>query len=86
MPRKRKRQRLSALEKLKKKAPKIPDFTCPDIDHLINYVEDLDILKRGQLTYFKRRMEALRSANDGLRDSGIYWYDRMKEHLNDDEK
>jgi hypothetical protein len=31
-------------------------------------------------------MEALRSANDGLRDSGIYWYDRIKEHLNEDEK
>ncbi len=81
MPRKRKRQRLSALEKLKKKAPKIPEFTCPDIDHIMQYVEDLDVLKRGQLIYFKRRMEKLRSSNDCLRDSGIYWYEEIKKIL-----
>jgi hypothetical protein len=45
------------LKTLKKKAPKIPDFTCPDIDHIISYVEDKDLLNRTQLAYFKRRME-----------------------------
>ena len=69
------------LKTLKKKAPKIPDFTCPDIDHIISYVEDKDLLNRTQLAYFKRRMEKLRDANDILRDGGIYWYEEVKKIL-----
>jgi hypothetical protein len=69
------------LKTLKKKAPKIPDFTCPDIDHIINYVEDKDLLNRTQLAYFKRRMEKLRTTNEKLRDSGIYWYEEIKKLL-----
>ena len=69
------------LKTLKKKAPKIPDFTCPDIDHIISYVEDKDLLNRTQLAYFKRRMEKLRDANDKLRESGIYWYEEIKKIL-----
>ena len=69
------------LKTLKKKAPKIPDFTCPDIDHIISYVEDKDLLNRTQLAYFKRRMEKLRDANDKLREGGIYWYEEIKKIL-----
>ena len=69
------------LKTLKKKAPKIPDFTCPDIDHIISYVEDKDLLNRTQLAYFKRRMEKLRDSNDRLRDGGIYWYEEVKKCL-----
>ena len=69
------------LKTLKKKAPKIPDFTCPDIDHIINYIENKDLLKRTQLAYFKRRMEKLRDSNDILRDGGIYWYEEIKKLL-----
>ena len=69
------------LKTLKKKAPKIPDFTCPDIDHIISYVEDKDLLNRTQLAYFKRRMEKLRDANDKLRESGTYWYEEIKKIL-----
>lgn len=69
------------LSTLKKKAPKIPDFTCPDIDHIISYVDEKSKLNRTQLSYFKRRMEKLRDSNDKLRDSGIYWYELMKKYL-----
>ena len=69
------------LKTLKKKAPKIPDFTCPDIDHIINYIENKDLLNRTQLAYFKRRMEKLRDSNDKLRDGGIYWYEEVKKCL-----
>jgi hypothetical protein len=69
------------LKTLKKKAPKIPDFTCPDIDHIISYVEDKELLNRTQLAYFKRRMEKLRDSNDRLRDGGIYWYEEVKKLL-----
>ena len=69
------------LKTLKKKAPKIPDFTCPDIDHIINYIENKDLLNRTQLAYFKRRMEKLRDSNDILRDGGVYWYEEVKKLL-----
>ena len=69
------------LKTLKKKAPKIPDFTCPDIDHIISYVEDKELLNRTQLAYFKRRMEKLRNSNDILREGGIYWYEEIKKLL-----
>ena len=75
------KKRKPNLKTLKKKAPKIPDFTCPDIDHIITYVEDKDLLNRSQLAYFKRRMEKLRDANDKLRESGIYWYEEIKKIL-----
>jgi hypothetical protein len=75
------KQRKPNLKTLKKKAPKIPDFTCPDIDHIINYVEDKDVLNRTSLAYFKRRMEKLRTSNERLRDSGIYWYEEIKKLL-----
>jgi len=77
----RKKIKKPNLKTLKKKAPKIPDFTCPDIDHIITYVEDKDLLNRSQLVYFKRRMEKLRDANDKLRESGIYWYEEIKKIL-----
>jgi len=69
------------LKTLKKKAPKIPDFTCPDIDHIISYIEDKELLNRTQLAYFKRRMEKLRNSNDILREGGIYWYEEIKKLL-----
>jgi hypothetical protein len=76
-----KKRKLPILSRLKKKAPRIPEFTCPDIDHIMEYVENLDLLKRGQLNYFKRRMEKLRSSNDSLRESGAYWYEEIKKIL-----
>ena len=72
------------LKTLKRKAPKVPDFTCPDIDNIINYIENLNVLKRGQLYKFKRGMEKLRNSNDKLRDSGIYWYEEIKKLLTKD--
>jgi hypothetical protein len=75
------KKRKPNLKTLKKKAPKIPNFTCPDIDHIMEYVEKTDKLNRIQLAYFKRRMEKLRTSNDKLRDSGIYWYDVVKDLL-----
>ena len=75
------KKRKPNLKTLKKKAPKIPEFTCPDVDHIISYVEDKDLLNRTQLAYFKRRMEKLRTSNEKLRDSGIYWYEEIKKLL-----
>jgi hypothetical protein len=75
------KKRKPNLKTLKKKAPKIPDFTCPDVDHIISYIEDKDLLNRSQLAYFKRNMEKLRNSNDKLREGGIYWYEEIKKIL-----
>ena len=67
---------------LKKKAPKIPDFTCIQIDNIIEKLEKLEKedkrLTKSQLTRLRNSLEKLRSSNDKLRDSGIYWYEQLK--------
>ena len=77
------RKRKYNLKTLKKQAPSIPDFTCGDIDKVIRDLEDCYgvPLKRLSLYKLKRRMEKLRKANDRLRQSGIYWYEIVKELL-----
>ena len=77
------RKRKYNLKTLKKQAPSIPDFTCGDIDKVIRELEDCYgvPLKRLSLYKLKRRMEKLRKANDRLRQSGIYWYEIVKELL-----
>ena len=77
------RKRQYNLKTLKKQAPSIPNFTCGDIDKVIR---ELDCyfgvpLKRLPLYNLKRKMEKLRKANDRLRQSGIYWYEIVKELL-----
>ena len=77
------RKRQYNLKTLKKQAPFVPDFTCGDIDKVIR---ELDCyfgvpLKRLPLYNLKRKMEKLRKANDRLRQSGIYWYELVKELL-----
>jgi hypothetical protein len=79
------RKRKYNLKILKKQAPSIPDFTCTDID---NVIRELDCyfgvpLKRVTLYNLKRKLEKLRKANDRLRQSGVYWYEIVKDLLSD---
>ena len=71
-----------SLTYLKKKAPKIPDYTCIQIDNIIEKLEDLQKndkrLTKAQVTRLRNSLEKLRSSNDKLRDSGIYWYEQLK--------
>jgi FtsZ-binding cell division protein ZapB len=77
-----KKKKRPSLTLLKKKAPKIPDFTCAQIDNVIEKLEALSnkdkILTKSQLTRLRNSLERLRSSNDKLRDSGIYWYEQLK--------
>jgi hypothetical protein len=82
------RKRKYNLKTLKKQAPSIPDFTCGDIDKVIS---ELDCyfgvpLKRVTLYNLKRKLEKLRKANDRLRQSGVYWYELVKELLTERRK
>ena len=70
---------------IRKKAPKVPDITCPDIDWVVNHLEKA-IGKSITQTKFKRierKMEVLRTTNEQLRESGVYWHDACKEAVRD---
>tara|TARA_B100000029_G_scaffold502575_1_gene578071 strand:- start:1562 stop:1819 length:258 start_codon:yes stop_codon:yes gene_type:complete len=72
------------ISSLKKKAPKIPPLTCIKIDNVISKLEKIverkKALDKKQLKELVKRLETLREANEKLRDSGIYWYEKLK-HL-----
>jgi len=67
--------------RLKRLAPKVPDYTCPDIDFVINKITSLHEKGKAPSTLnvkvLTKKLERLRSQNENLRDSGKYWYDKM---------
>mgnify|MGYP001225813289 CR=1 FL=1 len=68
---------------VRRKAPKVPDITCPNIDEVIKIVEthyeNKKVLTKVKFKKLERILERLRTANEKLRDSGIYWHDVSKE-------
>ena len=71
--------------KIRKKAPKVPDITCPAIDSILNGLEK-KIDRAFTLHQFKvieRKLEKLRISNEKLRESGIYWHDACKDTVRD---
>jgi len=63
----------------------VPDITCPAIDSVLNKLEklvDRDLTK-AQFKIIERKMEKLRTANEKLRESGIYWHDACKDTVRD---
>ena len=81
MPKKPKKITITSL---RKKAPKVPDYTCVSIDKVIDKLEKTVERQKGlnkkELKDLTKRLEKLRVANEKLRDSGIYWYEKLK-HL-----
>ena len=77
--------RTSYWSKIRKKAPKVPDITCPDIDAILNRLEKLvgRDLTKAQFRIIERKMERLRTSNEKLRESGIYWHDACKDTVRD---
>ena len=63
---------------LKKKAPKVPDYTCPIIDKVLDDLSSSPNIKTGEWRKVKSKLEKLRKQNEKLRESGIYWYEIAK--------
>ena len=82
---KKAQKRTDYWSKLRKKAPKVPDITCPDIDSVLDKLEKIidKNLTKAQFKIMERKMERLRLANEKLRESGIYWHDACKETVRD---
>ena len=82
---KKAQKRTDYWSKIRKKAPKVPDITCPDIDYVLNKLENLvgKNLNKTQFKLIEKKMERLRVANEKLRDSGVYWHDVCKDTVRD---
>ena len=82
---KRPKTKTAYWSKIRKKAPKVPDITCPNIDAILNRLEKLvgKDLTKAQYKIMERRLERLRVANEQLRESGIYWHDACKDTVRD---
>ena len=78
-------KRTNYWSKVRKKAPKVPNITCPAIDDVLNKLEKVidREFKRSKFKAIERKMEKLRKANEKLRDSGKYWHDACKETVRD---
>ena len=81
----RRKKRTHYWSKIRKKAPKVPNITCPDIDWVVTQLEKAigKSITKTQFKQIERRMEKLRTTNEQLRESGIYWHDACKETVRD---
>jgi FtsZ-binding cell division protein ZapB len=82
---KKAQKRTDYWSRIRKKAPKVPDITCPAIDSILNKLENLvgKNLNKTQFKLIEKKIEKLRRANEQLRDSGVYWHDTCKETVRD---
>ena len=72
------------IKRLKRLAPKVPDNTGPDIDFIVDNIENNDKgFTRFRKKILVKKLERLRIQNEQLRDSGIYWYKKCKDYLID---
>ena len=71
--------------RIRKKAPKVPDITCPDLDYVLDKLEKRmgKNLTKTQFKLIEKKIERLRKANEQLRESGVYWHDTCKETVRD---
>ena len=78
------RKKKPLISRLKRLAPKVPDYTCPDIDFIVDKIENND---KGFTKFRKKllvkKLERLRIQNEQLRDSGEYWYKKCRDYLVD---
>ena len=76
------RKKKPLISRLKRLAPKVPDYTCPDIDFIVDKIENNN---KGFTKFRKRilikKLERLRAQNDDLRELGKYWYRKFKDYL-----
>jgi ribosomal protein S3AE len=72
----------SVWRSVRRRAPKVPDITCPAIDDVIQRLDALSNttkrLTTAQNKTLTNKLEKLRQANEQLRDSGQYWHDACK--------
>ena len=78
-------KRTNYWSKLRKKAPKVPDITCPHIDKVLDICEKTigGKLTKTQYRKIERIMERLRRDNELLREAGVYWHHTCRDTVRD---
>jgi len=71
------------VKRLKRLAPKVPDYTCPDIDFIVDKVENHSGFTKFRKKLLIKKLERLRVQNESLRELGVYWYRKFKDYLVD---
>jgi len=69
------------LNRLKRLAPKVPDYTCPDIDFIIDKIEKNKGFTKFRKKLLVRKLERLRQQNENMRELGKYWYKKFKDYM-----
>ena len=71
------------VKRLKRLATKVPDYTCPDIDFIVDKVENHSGFTKFRKKLLIKKLERLRVQNESLRELGVYWYRKFKDYLVD---
>jgi hypothetical protein len=69
------------INRLKRLAPKVPDYTCPDIDFVIDKIETNKGFTRFRKKLLVRKLERLRQQNDDMRELGKFWFKKFKDYM-----
>ena len=70
------------VKRLKRLAPIVPDPTCPDIDFIVDKVDNsTKPFTRARRKTIVRKLERLRIQNEHLRELGKYWYRKFKDYV-----
>ena len=69
------------INRLKRLAPKVPDYTCPDIDFVIDKIETNKGFTRFRKKLLVRKLERLRTQNDDMRELGKFWFKKFKDYM-----
>lgn len=70
-----------SLKKLKTRAPKIPEYSCPLIDEIIADLSTDPNIRSNKFIKVRKKLNQLRKQNTQLRSSGVYWYEMVKKIL-----
>ena len=69
------------INRLKRLAPKVPDYTCPDIDFIIDKIETNKGFTKFRKKLLVRKLERLRRQNEDMRELGKYWFKKFKDYM-----
>ena len=69
------------IKKLKTRAPKIPEYSCPLIDEIIADLSTDPNIRSNKFIKVRKKLNQLRKQNTQLRSSGVYWYEMVKKIL-----
>ena len=69
------------INRLKRLAPKVPDYTCPDIDFVIDKIETNKGFTKFRKKLLVRKLERLRQQNDDMRELGKFWFKKFKDYM-----